>query len=1553
MPQGTLTHISPEQTGRINRFFDYRTDLYSLGVIYYELFTGRLPFTEVEPMALIHAHIARLPEPPAYLNKEIPEMVSSIIVKLLEKTPEERYRSARGIKNDLIECARRWKESREISLFPLGLKDPNDKLIIPQKLYGRENEFSVLIEGLSRSAVHGGDIMLVSGNSGIGKSVLIRELRRPVIEKNGYFIQGKFDQFQRDIPFSAIIQSFRELCAYLLSGEASYLATIRESLLKALGNNGHIIISVIPEIELIIGTQPPVSDLPPAETQNRFKMVFRNFIRTFTGSDQPMAIFLDDLQWADQASLDLITLLATDPAAHGLYLIGAYRNNETEPTHPLYLALKEIKNAGFVVREVLLQPLNQFHIETLLSDTLNSSKETVGDLAVQILQKTQGTPFFVNEFIKKIYNDKILYFNQSSGGWKWDIERLSASNITDNVIDLMTGKILDLSEKATQTILVAAAIGNRFDFKTLGMINNQVSNKTSSETADNLMEVMKEGLILPQGETYKLMTNHHDLNDENEIKISFRFLHDRVQQAAYLLLKNDQKKEIHLAIGRVLNKRFSGDEKNRIIFDLTNHLNAAVDLITDESENHELILLNIEAAIIAKKNNAYLAALNYAQMGIKMLFSQPSDQVWTSNYKLSMELHCLAVEAAYLEADFNALDYFSKQALEHAHSALDVIRIHETLILSFIAQNELFNAVKYSIKVLSMLGVKFPGKPKTFHILFLFLKIKFNLRSRNILALENLPEMKDQKIISAMRIMTSVFSATYISFPIMMPLFVMKQVQLSLQYGNHPLSAFSYANFGLILGALMGQVSSGYSFGQLALALSNREESKSIKTKTYFSVYSFISHLKEPIYNSFEPLHEACKNGLETGDLEYAGWTLLGKGYAQFLTGCNLEETENNLEECFNVVSRFNQASVLSKIGLWHESVKNLLGKTSNTSLLSGSSYDEIKMYDLLKENSQAAEMMQLIVNKLLLAVIFEEKDVAKEMADKGRFYIESVPGTIFLVHYFFYDTLARLAAFSELSRKQQKNELKILNGNFKKMKTWVGHNPENHLQKLQLMEAGYLWISGKGTAAGVLYDTAIKSAIENKNQADEALALELAGNFHIKNGRDRIAATYFQDALYVYKRWGAHAKVKMLHKKYPGFFNSETDGRIQAKSTNKSIDSLDLTTVLKASMALSGDIVLDRLLDRLMKIAIENAGAQSGALFLYREKTLCLAGKGFAEKGTILTGWQDIDIVEDFPKSIIYYVERTREDIVLGDAGNDSRFLRDTYIKENSIKSILCITIQNVGLPIGILYLENNLVAGAFTHDRIELLKMLSGQIGVSLNNAMLYENLDQKVKDRTKEIELEKAKSDELLLNILPEETARDLKLYGKAKVKRYESVTVLFTDFKDFTRIAESMDPEELVVEIDFYFRAFDEISGKYGLEKIKTIGDSYMCCGGLPVENSSHPIDTVNAAREINRFVIQQKSERKNKGLPFFDLRIGIHTGPVVAGVVGVRKFAYDIWGDTVNIASRMEASCEPGKINLSGETAFSLKGKVNCIYRGKLDIKNRGQVDMYYVDIENM
>jgi predicted ATPase/signal transduction histidine kinase len=1425
--EGTLAYISPEQTGRMNRGIDYRSDFYSLGVTFFELLTGQLPFNGEDPMELVHCHIAKLPPLAHSIISDIPPIFSEIINKLMAKNAEDRYQTAMGLKSDLEVCLQQLKENGYINSFELGQKDISERFIIPEKLYGREAEVEILLEAFERVAFGRSEIVLVTGFSGIGKTAVVNEVHKPIVAQRGYFIRGKYEQFQRNVPFSAFVQAFRHFMWQLLGESDAQIAQWQSKILAALGDNGQVIIDVIPELESIIGKQPSVAELQGSSAENRFNLLFKNFIHVFTTKEHPLVIFLDDLQWADAASLKLIELLINENETGYLLLIGAYRDNEVTSkhlsAHPLMLTLGKINDSNISVNKICLFPLTIIDINYLIADTLNCSPDITSSLSKLIYDKTQGNPFFTNQFLRYLYEEGMVLFNKKAQYWECDIAKLKQLVTTDDVVEFMLLQLHKLPSETQEILKLAACIGNQFDLNTLAIVSEQ----SQSETALSLWKGLQEGLILPTSGVYKYYQsnylNNYSVSQQNQLKIdnekltvTYKFLHDRVQQAAYSLIPKEEKKITHFKIGKLLLKNTPQSVIEEKIFEIVNQLNQSKNLATEPEQRYEIAELNLIAGRKAKMSTAYVDAFKYLMLGINFLTNNCHNS-WENQYELTLALHQLAAESAYLSGNFQEVEKLIEILLIQVKKVPEQSKIYEIKIQAYVAQNQLLNAIQAALVFLRKLGVELPETVTPEDSQNAFKLVADKLADKEIEDLINLPVMTDQNMLAAMQILGTVTSAVYIGLPELYPLIALKQIELSLIYGNADISAYAYATYGLILCGIIGDVDAGYRSAQLALSLLETFQVKVFKAKIFNLVYPFVHIWKQPVNNCLKPLLNGYEAGLETGDLEFAAYCVYNYCKLSYCAGVNLVDLAESMGIYEDAIVQIKQETALNFHQIGYQAVLNLIGDNSNPCELIGKAYNEKNKLPQHQAANDRYSIASFYIHKLILFYTFSDYTQALQMLYLAEQSLDAVTGAFQFSLFYFYGALSYLATYPNVTPHQEEHCLKILEivANYQqKIKNWSELAPMNFLHKFYLIEAESSRVTNKYIDAMEYYDKAIAAAKENQYLNEEAIGNELAAKFYLQWGKEKIAQAYIIEAYYCYIRWGAKAKVEDLKKNYSQLlapiFNQQNylkkpdetislagQSTMNPTTTKTSTSVLDFATVMKVTQALSKEIELDKLLYSLIQIITENAGASDATLLLIQNNILEVAAKFSSATGyyveeerrkkeeeitvfditkTTLSQnnqhqnnqhqnnqhqnnqpigneivkheMKEFDEIpssffplpssfdKDLPFSIINKVKRLQEIILINDVASNRDFSAEPYFLENAPKSLLCQPIINQRRLIGIIYLENKFAKETFTDERVEFLQILCTQAAISIENAILYNKLEEKVKERTQEL-------------------------------------------------------------------------------------------------------------------------------------------------------------------------------------------------------------------------
>ncbi|MEG3895650.1 MULTISPECIES: AAA family ATPase [unclassified Microcoleus] len=1345
--EGTLAYISPEQTGRMNRGIDYRTDFYSLGVTFFELLTGKLPFASNDPMELVHSHIAKASPLIHEINSEIPSVLSKIVSKLMAKNAEDRYQSALGLKFDLEKCLTKLQETGEIQSFEIARRDVCDRFLIPEKLYGRETEVQALLKAFDRVSQGSSELMLVAGFSGIGKTAVVNEVHKPITQQKGYFIKGKFDQFNRNIPLSAFVQALRDLMNQLLSESDRQLQTWKEKLLKALGDSGQVLIDLIPELERIIGSQPPTPELSGEAAQNRFNLLFQNFIQVFAKVEHPLVIFIDDLQWADSASLNLMQSLLTEAQSHSqcLLVLGAYRDNEVFPGHPFLMTVNTLENADVTIETLTLSPLSADSLNHLIADAFQASQSAVQPLTKLVIQKTQGNPFFATQFLKALHQDSLITFDREVCHWQCDLVQVQDAALTDDVVEFMALQLRKLPVTTQEQLKFAACIGAKFDLKTLTIVSEQ----DEIQVALTLWSALKEGLIVPEGKIYKFYLDdnqpqeHRSLSEEISEQIHYRFFHDRVQQAAYSLIPEDQKQATHLKMGQLLQTRLSKAEREEKLFDIVSHLNLSRGLLSHQTERESLIRLNLAAIEKAKKATAYGVARDLVTVGLELL----SEDSWQTQYELSLKLHEIAADVACLKADFEEAIAQVQQVLDKAQMVLDKVPVYMVQIRVLTAQNQLADAIAIAAQAVTLLGIEFPSDITPSLSEQTIQNVEVELEGKVIEDLVNLPVMTDPATIAAMELLGTIMPMVFVAKPAFLPFVCANIVSLSLQFGNAPVSSVGYATYGLVLATGLGQVERGYHLGKMALTLIDRLNTKAYKCLTILHFAACVQHQKESMTSMAALLKQGYLVGIEIGDFLYLGYCMAHYFYACFYAGKELSALQSEIAQFCSVIASLKQANSLAYLKMNQEFFGRLLEKNHQPTLLIGDAYDETKIFPQYLQNNQLTGFGIAYTYKLILAYLFGDYNRALEYINEVNQYLGGIVGMLHIPAVHFYGGLTYLAVPIGKSKDEQLQLLALAEQHHASLSTWAENAPMNHQHKVALLAAERCRVLGNISEAIDGYERAIAGAKANGFIQDEALANELAAKFYLDWGKEKIAAVYMQEAYYCYARWGAKAKVADLEQRYPQllapilqqtrsplstnetiFTLGSVTSTSSATSSSSSISvALDLAAILKASQTISGEIELEKLLASLLSIVIENAGADKCVLMLLRDSRLLIKGSITIGTQPVVLQSLPVDDSQDIPLKLIYKVKHNRQTVVLLDATAEPTLANDPYIVRQQPQSILCNPILHQGKLLGILYLENNLAKGAFTSDRVELLNLLCAQAAISLENAQLYERSQQ----------------------------------------------------------------------------------------------------------------------------------------------------------------------------------------------------------------------------------
>ncbi|GAB3019101.1 trifunctional serine/threonine-protein kinase/ATP-binding protein/sensor histidine kinase [Spirosoma pulveris] len=1336
--EGTLPYISPEQTGRMNRSTDYRTDFYSLGITFYEILLGLLPFSSEEPMELVYCHLAKNITPPVELDSKIPKVISDIVLKLTEKNAENRYQSAIGLKYDLEKCLFYVANGADVPAFPAGEKDIYSKFNIPEKLYGRDQDIASLLYLFKEVSSGGCRLALISGTAGVGKTALINEIHKPSVKRNGYFVSGKFDQFKTNSPFSAFALAFAELVKDLVSEPSYRLEKIKAELINVLGLNAPVLIDLVPEFEYIIGKQGPVQPLNPAESKNRFFFTLREFIRVFATHEHPLTIFLDDLQWGDDSSLHLITDLISTQIPY-LFIIGAYRDNETGPGHPVKLTIEKIKKLTDV-NELKLSNLEETHVNQLVADTLKANPEETKGLATIIYKRTVGNPFYVYELFKTTFTQGLIFFDYLSGRWTWNIKKIAEYNISSNVVDFMAAKLSELPEDCRKLLELAACIGNTFDLRTL----SSLTKKNAFDTSVILWPALEDEIIVPTNEAYRLIIGDDDFG------VLYKFHHDRIQQSVYQHIPGESRKVLHLRIARLLLEIIADSEKSERIIEIVRHFNEAIDLIDDDTEKLDLARMNLQAGRKAQSAVAYTAALAYFKKGIDLL----PDTSWDLHHQLAFDLYAGYAQNAYQTNDYDTAERCMSLLLEKARTTLEKVEIVSFRIRQYNTVGKAEEAIHYGIEGLALLGYKLPEKPSAAAVLKEVLLAKWLLGTRKPAALLDAPILRDPEKKAAARLLTEIGpSAFVLGNDSLYGLTQLKIVNLSMQYGNCEESAYAYVAFGAVLSEAFGDLKSAESFGQLGLALNEKLGDIEYRCRV-IAAYGVLTHHFNKHWNA---TGEFFKKGIEagylSGDLFYLAYCATNCTVWQ--PSLDLSASLTDQKKYLKVVLDTNYTDAIDSAKMNLQLTKNLMGLTESLQSLNDAEFDELHCLEQMTQRKYSSGIGMYHIHKAYIYLFYGQYEKSYEAVRQADQYVKSLVSLTNLTRLsivsFFASSGFLLSGIDPpkgLLKKRMKRELA-------KMKKWADYKPTNFRHMQHLMEAEIANIDDDFVGATKLYEKAIRLASENEWQADEAFANELAAKFFSRHGIDTASSGYWKDAYYLFNKWGAQGKLKFLREAHPQLFKTirnsvaENGKDLIRDDGGEPVYALDVDTIVKSSQAISGEIELKSLLSKMMNIIMMNAGAENGMLLLKQDDQLLIQASALADEVKTMQNMA-VEGSKQLPQTIINYVSHLQESVVLYDAASQGKFRNDEYIVKNQTKSVLCSPIVFLNKLYGIVYLENNISVGAFTEERLKIVSLLSSQMAISIQNAILYSNLENKVQERTVEIQAQRDQTQQALTEL-----------------------------------------------------------------------------------------------------------------------------------------------------------------------------------------------------------
>ena len=1297
---GTLAYMAPEQTGRMNRSIDSRSDLYSLGVTFYELLTRVLPFAATDPIELIHCHIARQPVPPSMLAA-VPDQLSTIVMKLLAKTAEERYQTVAGLKADLNRCRTAWEQTYNIDPFPAGLQDASNRLMIPEKLYGRASEIATLLTAFDKIATHGEpSLVLVSGYSGIGKSSVVNELHKVIVLPRGIFISGKFDQQLRDIPYATLAQAFHELMRQILNGGDVEIRVWRDAILEAVGGQGALLTDLIPELVVLIGSQPPVPALPPLDAQLRFQAVFQRFVGVFASADHPLVIFVDDLQWLDPATLVLIEYLITSPETQYLLLIGAYRDNEVGPGHPLLATVDAIRRTGTPIDELILAPLSVEHLEHLLCDALRCGQVQIRPLAELVFRKTGGNPFFAIQFLTNLAEEGLLKLDTGSRSWIWDIDGIEAKSFTDNLVDLMVRRLQRLPHDSQDALKQLACLGIQADFSTLAIVQGA----SEESMHESFRAAAYSGVIFSREGHY-------------------RFLHDRVQEAAYALIASKSHAEVHLQIARHLLEGMPQQKLPERVFDIVTQFNRAAPLLHDRAEKETAARLNLQAGRKAKTSLAYASACSYLSIGLSIL----KEEGWQESYDLTFAMCFELADCALLGSNFEEAEFHIQQMLVKGRRNVDRAEAYRLRVILQLMIGKTEGAVRTALECLRMFGLILPERPTPAEVKEEYEALLRDLGDRPIKSLIDLPLMRDEEMRVATSVMARLGIAAYVFDPDFYRMSVCRTVRLGLEHGTNEFVTLVLAGIALFIGPIFDRYEEGEHFGRVAVEAAERHGFEVEQAGTNLMLQMAVIWTR-PIEMAMGYLDKASQIAQATGEVIYACLAHEHRLSNRIARGDPLDQIWQDSTLALDFVRRAKFRQCIDVVTSAQDFVLTLRGGTGGSA-----STSEAKIEAQAIESGIPIVVCFHWILQLQKYFLLGLPDRAIEFAERAKPVLKSARLHIQWVDYCFYHSLALAAQFSSAPPTEQYEWRQQLMMHLESLRRLAELCPETYSHKHALVAAEVARLNGKEMEAVLLYEKAVCESAMSGFVRDQALSNEMAFRFWLARGLTTVAQTYFREARDCYLRWGAMAKVAQLEQAYPRMV--QTDRRPLLTTIETPVEHLDIAAVVRTSQAVASEIVLDRLIETLMTIAVEHAGADRGILVLPQQNELTIQAEAKSDAETI-----EVKLLEgrvspaELPTLILDEVGRTREPVILDDARPQNPFSADRYIRRSQVRSLLCLPLVKQGELIGMLYLENKLASHAFTPARIAVLKLLSSQAAISLQNARLYSDLVNENREREK---------------------------------------------------------------------------------------------------------------------------------------------------------------------------------------------------------------------------
>ncbi len=1322
--EGSRPYMSPEQTGRMNRGLDFRTDFYSLGVLLYELFTKLLPFTTKDDNALIHSHIAIEPVFPSHIAPKLPPIIANIIMKLMNKSPDLRYQSAQGVQADLERCLTQWRDINKIDEFELATNDLHDWFIIPDKLYGREQETGQLV-GIFDQVSHGhGHLVFVAGHSGIGKTSLIRELYRPLTLKGGYIASGKYDQVLRHQPYSAILQALTSLIRQIMGEDQDKIAFWKEHVLAGVGVNGQVLIDVIPELELLIGPQPECQPLSTEAASARFNSTFFNLIYELGHAEQPLVFFIDDLQWIDPPSLSLLEAIAPTLVGSTLLIISAYRSNEVLETHPLMIAMPSLAQSCHNMVTIELEELSSKALMAMLKDTIELPEQEIISLVQLLHDKSKGNPLVFKTMLTTLYHQKNIYYDYDSHGWQWIRKGVESLPRTENSAKMLQADMAYLPKNTTELLKLAGCIGNTFSLDLL----TSLADNPRSAVARALIPAVSKGFIQPMDDDFELLSSE---NGSQLPDVNFRFVHDRIQQAAYSMLTPSQQMQLHWSIGWQLLSQIGGSTLEDKLFDAVEHLNQGCSSGIEHSRLMQLVKLNLKAGKRAKQSAAYSVSYSCLQHAQKQL--QWLGLAADADIMISVELEL--AQACYLVAEFEQAEALYSVLRNKITSSTGKLHLCNIQAKQYHHQGLYLKSVEYEYEALRLLGIDLPTDDSALLEIFAQEKAKIEL-----LLLQKDPErlyqqknVVDPDFTLVHELLFDLFTDSYLlGRGALLAAAAAISTRLSMEQGNCLATSAGFINYATIL-CSSGEYKEGHKIGRLAVRLADKYKNPTFQNYTYHVFSLGINHWLEPLKSSYHYWHEASKLSMESGS-PYAGWVFLQKPHLLLASGAQLKEVEAQVKESkqYLAANRLNDIAQLLNI-IVEQPVRHLKGETTDFYSLDDPSFSTAGLLDVYQD---APFFLGHTLYSMLRASLLAR---SIQPADKLTLWLPIIESTvqaqIIQVDSCLYTALHLSAGCTELTGTARDEQLGLIRQQLSKFETWGELCPANFRHKYLMLKAEWLRLHDDIMGAFDHYELAREAALNARFLMDAALTDELAGLFWRAVGKAYQSRSYLKRAIAGYEQWGARGKVLAMKAQFPELVTAR---HLDSSTINVTLDAmlaaedfsaaLDMGSVVKASQAISQHIHMEKLAEELLSLAVENACATRGVLLLERNGEFLVSHTILSESSSNDTTALHLPYSEsqELSHSIVRYVINAKCSVIYTPNNRDEHFDRCPYLMARDDISVLCVPIVRQKQLSGVLYLENSHTTQAFQLERVHTLQIIASQAAISLENAKMYHDLE-----------------------------------------------------------------------------------------------------------------------------------------------------------------------------------------------------------------------------------